>query len=105
MGWIGDTVDSIKSIQIRQLLTQAVSLGQFLTDTLYNSFFQRLNFEFIWFFKRAIVYAFYRYYFYCLVELCMKCGAWWVKPPCSDDTEKGFNFSWFQIWSFNIIKD
>ncbi|KAB5563984.1 hypothetical protein DKX38_004038 [Salix brachista] len=27
MGWIGDTVDSVKSIQIRQLLTQAVSLG------------------------------------------------------------------------------
>ncbi|KAF9689957.1 hypothetical protein SADUNF_Sadunf01G0146100 [Salix dunnii] len=26
MGWIGETVDSIKSIQIRQLLTQAVSL-------------------------------------------------------------------------------
>ncbi|KAA3472922.1 signal peptidase complex catalytic subunit SEC11A [Gossypium australe] len=30
MGWIGDTVDSIKSIQIQQLLTQAVSLGTFL---------------------------------------------------------------------------
>ena len=30
MGWIGDTVDSVKSIQIRQLLTQAVSLGHLL---------------------------------------------------------------------------
>jgi len=29
MGWIGETVDSIKSLQIRQVLTQAVSLGQF----------------------------------------------------------------------------
>ncbi|KAG6782250.1 hypothetical protein POTOM_011644 [Populus tomentosa] len=28
MGWIGDTVDSVKSIQIRQLLTQAVSLAR-----------------------------------------------------------------------------
>ncbi len=27
MGWIGETVDSIKSIQIRQVLNQAVSLG------------------------------------------------------------------------------
>lgn len=31
MGWIGETVDSIKSIQIRQLLTQAVSLGSSVT--------------------------------------------------------------------------
>ena len=30
MGWIGDTVDSIKSIQIRQLVTQAVSLGMYV---------------------------------------------------------------------------
>jgi len=29
MGWIGETVDSIKSIQIRQLFTQAISLGSF----------------------------------------------------------------------------
>ena len=27
MGWIGETMDSIKSLQIRQVLTQAVSLG------------------------------------------------------------------------------
>ncbi|KAE8705103.1 Signal peptidase complex catalytic subunit SEC11C [Hibiscus syriacus] len=31
MGWIGDTVDSVKSTQIRQLLTQAVSLGNVLS--------------------------------------------------------------------------
>ncbi|KAG6792254.1 hypothetical protein POTOM_001398 [Populus tomentosa] len=36
MGWIGDTVDSIKSIQIRQLLTQAVSLEK-KTAVLENS--------------------------------------------------------------------
>lgn len=29
MGWIGETMDSIKSIQIRQVLTQGVSLGSF----------------------------------------------------------------------------
>ncbi|KAJ6394476.1 hypothetical protein OIU77_023644 [Salix suchowensis] len=34
MGWIGETVDSIKSIQIRQLLTQAVSLGMIVTSAL-----------------------------------------------------------------------
>ncbi|KAK8618941.1 hypothetical protein V6N13_132918 [Hibiscus sabdariffa] len=34
MGWIGDTVDSVKSIQIRQLLTQAVSLGMIVTSAL-----------------------------------------------------------------------
>ncbi|CAN0858465.1 Signal peptidase complex catalytic subunit SEC11A [Linum grandiflorum] len=34
MGLIGDTVDSIKSIQIRQLLTQAVSLGMIVTSAL-----------------------------------------------------------------------
>ncbi|XWS11816.1 hypothetical protein CRYUN_Cryun37aG0033300 [Craigia yunnanensis] len=34
MGWIGDTVDSIKSIQIRQLVTQAVSLGMIVTSAL-----------------------------------------------------------------------
>uniref|UniRef100_A0A0D3AUD2 Uncharacterized protein n=2 Tax=Brassica TaxID=3705 RepID=A0A0D3AUD2_BRAOL len=27
MGWMGETIDSIKSIQIRQLLTQAISLA------------------------------------------------------------------------------
>ena len=27
MGWISESIDSIKSLQIRQLLTQAVSLG------------------------------------------------------------------------------
>ncbi|XVF74718.1 hypothetical protein PTKIN_Ptkin13bG0134100 [Pterospermum kingtungense] len=34
MGFIGDTVDSIKSIQIRQFLTQAVSLGMIVTSAL-----------------------------------------------------------------------
>ncbi|KAE8696117.1 Signal peptidase complex catalytic subunit SEC11A [Hibiscus syriacus] len=34
MGWIGDTVDSVKSIQTRQLLTQAVSLGMIVTSAL-----------------------------------------------------------------------
>lgn len=29
MGLIGETVDSIKSLQIRQVLTQGVSLGSF----------------------------------------------------------------------------
>jgi hypothetical protein len=29
MGFVGDTVDSIKSLQIRQVLHQGVSLGQF----------------------------------------------------------------------------
>ncbi|GFY99762.1 peptidase S24/S26A/S26B/S26C family protein [Actinidia rufa] len=27
MGWIGDAIDSVKSLQIRQVLSQAVSLG------------------------------------------------------------------------------
>lgn len=30
MGWIGENMESIKSLQIRQVLTQAVSLGSFL---------------------------------------------------------------------------
>ncbi|XP_023548595.1 signal peptidase complex catalytic subunit SEC11A-like [Cucurbita pepo subsp. pepo] len=34
MGWIGDTVGSIKSIQIRQILTHAVSLGLIVTSAL-----------------------------------------------------------------------
>ncbi|KAG5150098.1 hypothetical protein JHK82_016979 [Glycine max] len=34
MGWIGETVDSIKSLQIRQVLTQAVSLGMIVTSAL-----------------------------------------------------------------------
>lgn len=43
MGWIGETMDSIKSLQIRQVLTQAVSLGSFFFSSL--SFF-RFNFSF-----------------------------------------------------------
>ncbi|CAG7877460.1 unnamed protein product [Brassica rapa] len=34
MSWIGETVDSIKSIKIRQLLTQAVTLGMIVTSAL-----------------------------------------------------------------------
>ncbi|WZZ47554.1 hypothetical protein YC2023_043813 [Brassica napus] len=34
MGLVGETVDSIKSIQIRQLLTQAISLGMIVTSAL-----------------------------------------------------------------------
>ncbi|KAI3870046.1 hypothetical protein MKX03_017916 [Papaver bracteatum] len=35
MGWIGgDSVDSIKSIQIRQLLTQAITLGRIVSSAL-----------------------------------------------------------------------
>ncbi|CAH8354532.1 unnamed protein product [Eruca vesicaria subsp. sativa] len=34
MGWIGETVDSIKSIKIRQLLIQAVTLGMIVTSAL-----------------------------------------------------------------------
>ncbi|CAL5438825.1 unnamed protein product [Camellia sinensis] len=34
MGWIGETVDSIKSLQIRQVLSQAVSLGMIVTSAL-----------------------------------------------------------------------
>ncbi|WZY73579.1 hypothetical protein YC2023_005819 [Brassica napus] len=34
MGWIGETVDSIKSIKIRQLLTQAITLGMIVTSAL-----------------------------------------------------------------------
>ncbi|KAG4947875.1 Signal peptidase complex catalytic subunit SEC11C [Glycine max] len=34
MGWIGESVDSIKSLQIRQVLTQAVSLDMIVTSAL-----------------------------------------------------------------------
>ncbi|KAJ8452802.1 hypothetical protein Cgig2_014565 [Carnegiea gigantea] len=34
MGFVGDTIDSIKSIQIRQFLSQAVSLGMIVTSAL-----------------------------------------------------------------------
>ncbi|XP_058082616.1 uncharacterized protein LOC131230703 isoform X2 [Magnolia sinica] len=34
MGWIGETMDSIRSLQIRQVLTQAVSLGMIVTSAL-----------------------------------------------------------------------
>ncbi|CAN8269277.1 unnamed protein product [Cochlearia groenlandica] len=34
MGYIGETVDSIKSIKIRQLLTQAITLGMIVTSAL-----------------------------------------------------------------------
>ncbi|KAL6134341.1 hypothetical protein ACLB2K_066573 [Fragaria x ananassa] len=34
MGWIGETVDSVKSLQFRQVLTQAVSLGMIVTSAL-----------------------------------------------------------------------
>ncbi|XP_050383694.1 uncharacterized protein LOC126800368 [Argentina anserina] len=34
MGWIGDTVDSIKSIQFRQVLNQTISLGMIVTSAL-----------------------------------------------------------------------
>ncbi|KAF8091106.1 hypothetical protein N665_0453s0014 [Sinapis alba] len=34
MGLIGETIDSIKSIQIRQLLSQAISLGMIVTSAL-----------------------------------------------------------------------
>ncbi|XP_074275935.1 uncharacterized protein LOC141599725 [Silene latifolia] len=34
MGFIGDQIDSIKSIQVRQLLTQAISLGMIVTSAL-----------------------------------------------------------------------
>ncbi|KAK4344212.1 hypothetical protein RND71_037306 [Anisodus tanguticus] len=34
MGWIGEQIDSIKSIQFRQLVTQAISLGMIVTSAL-----------------------------------------------------------------------
>ncbi|XP_022153655.1 signal peptidase complex catalytic subunit SEC11A-like [Momordica charantia] len=34
MGWIGETIDSIKSLQIRQVLSQVVSLGMIVTSAL-----------------------------------------------------------------------
>ncbi|KAL2479714.1 Peptidase S24/S26A/S26B/S26C family protein [Abeliophyllum distichum] len=34
MGWIGEQIDSIKSLQFRQVLTQAISLGMIVTSAL-----------------------------------------------------------------------
>ncbi|KAH9666613.1 DNA-directed RNA polymerase III subunit RPC6 [Citrus sinensis] len=34
MGWIGESIESIKSLQIRQVLTQGVSLGMIVTSAL-----------------------------------------------------------------------
>ncbi|KDP32390.1 hypothetical protein JCGZ_13315 [Jatropha curcas] len=34
MGWTGETIDSIKSIQIRQAITQVISLGLIVTSAL-----------------------------------------------------------------------
>ncbi|KAL0451987.1 UNVERIFIED_CONTAM: Signal peptidase complex catalytic subunit SEC11A [Sesamum latifolium] len=34
MGWIGEQIDSIKSLNFRQVLTQAVSLGMIVTSAL-----------------------------------------------------------------------
>ncbi|KAF7147765.1 hypothetical protein RHSIM_Rhsim03G0247700 [Rhododendron simsii] len=34
MGWIGEAVDSVKSLRIRQVLSQAVSLGMIVTSAL-----------------------------------------------------------------------
>ncbi|XP_047322148.1 signal peptidase complex catalytic subunit SEC11A-like [Impatiens glandulifera] len=34
MGWIGETIDSIKSLQIRQVLSQVISLGMIVTSAL-----------------------------------------------------------------------
>ncbi|CAL5339404.1 unnamed protein product [Camellia sinensis] len=34
MGWIGDAVDSIKSLHIRQVFSQAISLGMIVTSAL-----------------------------------------------------------------------
>ncbi|KAJ6841995.1 signal peptidase complex catalytic subunit SEC11A-like [Iris pallida] len=34
MGWIGESIESIRSIQIRQLLTQAATLGMIVTSAL-----------------------------------------------------------------------
>ncbi|KAE9462726.1 hypothetical protein C3L33_05368, partial [Rhododendron williamsianum] len=34
MGWIGDAVDSVKSLQIRQVVSQVVSLGMIVTSAL-----------------------------------------------------------------------
>jgi len=38
MGFIGETVDSIKSIKIRQVLTQAITLGSFRYQLILLSF-------------------------------------------------------------------
>ncbi|KAL3839838.1 hypothetical protein ACJIZ3_024429 [Penstemon smallii] len=34
MGWIGEQIDSIKSLNVRQVLTQAISLGLIVTSAL-----------------------------------------------------------------------
>ncbi|KAI3730396.1 hypothetical protein QVD17_32170 [Tagetes erecta] len=34
MGWIGEQIDSLKSMQFRQLFTQAISLGMIVTSAL-----------------------------------------------------------------------
>ncbi|MFS8001014.1 putative signal peptidase I [Helianthus anomalus] len=34
MGWIGEQIDSVKSMQFRQLFTQAISLGMIVTSAL-----------------------------------------------------------------------
>ncbi|KAK8935486.1 hypothetical protein KSP39_PZI013317 [Platanthera zijinensis] len=34
MGWIGESLESIRALQIRQLLTQAVTLGIILSSAL-----------------------------------------------------------------------
>ncbi|KAE9584567.1 hypothetical protein Lal_00021758 [Lupinus albus] len=34
MGWIGDNVESLKSLQIRQVFTQAINLGMIVTSAL-----------------------------------------------------------------------
>ncbi|AQK92852.1 Peptidase S24/S26A/S26B/S26C family protein [Zea mays] len=34
MGFVGDTMESIRSMQIRQLLTQIISLGMIVTSAL-----------------------------------------------------------------------
>lgn len=39
MGWIGDSIESIRSMQIRQFLTQAVSLGSSLSPFSLRFFF------------------------------------------------------------------
>lgn len=43
MGWIGETMDSIKSIQIRQVLTQGVSLGSFPLSLSLSEFINTQN--------------------------------------------------------------
>lgn len=56
MGWIGESVDSIKSLQIRQVLTQAVSLGQF------SLFFTLKSFNFQLLHSNSFLSLFFRVY-------------------------------------------